>query len=121
MITVYGIRACDTCRKALKWLDAKGVEHHFHDLRADGLDAERVHSWLASEFADKLVNRRSTTWRGLDDAQRAASGEQLAALLLQHPTLVKRPVFTAGPAATDEVLAVGFDPTALAALLEVAP
>lgn len=121
MITVYGIRACDTCRKALKWLESKDVEHRFHDLRSDGLDADRVDGWLASAFADQLVNRRSTTWRGLNDTERGSSGAALTALLVQHPTLVKRPVFTAGPALTDEVLAVGFDPAALAALLQVTP
>lgn len=121
MITIYGIRACDTCRKALKWFEARGLEHHFHDLRSDGLDTERVENWLKSSFADKLVNRRSTTWRGLDETERASSGDALTALLLQHPTLVKRPVISAGPGADEEVIAVGFEPATLAATLGVSP
>ena len=117
MITVYGIRQCDTCRKALKWLGERDVEHGFHDLRVDGLDADRLQGWLASAFADQLVNRRSTTWRGLDEAERSASGEALIALLLAHPTLVKRPLFERNGA----VLALGFKPAELAERLSVAP
>ena len=92
MITVYGIRQCDTCRKALKWLDAQGLDHQFHDLRADGLHAPLVDRWLASSFGEQVVNRRSTTWRGLSEDERSRAGEGLVALLLEHPTLVKRPV-----------------------------
>ena len=102
MLTVYGIRQCDTCRKTLKWLEQQGVEHHFHDLRADGLDRTMAKSWLGSDVADKLVNRRSTTWRQLDEAQRES--KDMAGLLVQHPTLVKRPVFERD----GNVIAVGF-------------
>jgi Spx/MgsR family transcriptional regulator len=112
MLTVYGIKQCDTCRKARVWLDGAGIAHRFHDLRADGLQPEQLTAWLGSEFAAALVNRRSTTWRQLTDAQRAAAGADLMRLLLDHPTLIKRPVFTRG----GNVIAVGFDPGALAAL-----
>ena len=67
MLTVYGIKQCDTCRKALKWLTGQGIDHQFHDFRSDGLQADLVKNWLDSPFADKLVNRRSTTWRQLND------------------------------------------------------
>ncbi len=113
MITVYGIRQCDTCRKALKWLAGQGIDHEFHDFRVDGLDRGKVADWMASDFADVLVNRRSTTWRQLSEDQRAASGEALVELLLDHPTLIKRPVFE-----TDGIVAVGFKPDALLGLLE---
>ena len=112
MLTVYGIRQCDTCRKAVKWLESRGTPHRFHDLRADGLDPARVKAWLASPFGAVLVNRRSTTWRGLGDGEKAASGEDLVALLLALPTLVKRPVFE-----TERVVAVGFDPVRLETVL----
>ncbi len=108
MITVYGIRQCDTCRKALKWLAGRGIAHEFHDLREDGLDRKRVSGWLESGFADVLVNRRSTTWRQLSDDQRNASDDELVQLLLDHPTLVKRPVFEDG-----DIFAVGFKPAEL--------
>ena len=113
MITVYGIRQCDTCRKALKWLEGQGIEHRFHDFRVDGLDRGKVSEWMASEFAEVLVNRRSTTWRQLSENQRAASGDALVVLLLDNPTLIKRPVFEAGG-----IVAVGFKPDALQGLLE---
>jgi len=112
MLTVYGIRQCDTTRKALGWLAARDIPHRFHDFRADGLQASLLEDWLASDFAGRLVNRRSTTWRQLDDAQRAASGQALIDLLLEYPTLIKRPVFVEG-----HILAVGFKPDALASVL----
>ena len=111
MLSVYGIKQCDTCRKAIKWLDGQGVEHHFHDIRINGLEADQVKSWLESPFAEKLVNRRSTTWRKLNDEQRLYQGNALLELLLEHPTLIKRPVFV-----TDRIVAVGFDPDELAGL-----
>lgn len=103
MLTVYGIRQCDTTRKALKWLEGEGVAHRFHDLRADGLEPARVQAWLDSPFTGRLVNRRSTTWRGLSDGDRAATGSALVDLLVRHPTLVKRPVFEDG-----KIIAIGF-------------
>ena len=111
MLTVYGIKQCDTCRKALKWLTAQGLEHRFHDFRADGLSRDTLRDWLESSFADKLINRRSTTWRQLTDRQRQSEGEDLLNLLLQNPTLIKRPVFVA-----DDIITVGFNLGELAEL-----
>lgn len=108
MLTVYGIKQCDTVRKTLKWLEQQGIEHRFHDFRTDGLQAGLLKDWLDSEFSDKLVNRRSTTWRQLSEAQRQSGGEALLNLLLQHPTLIKRPVMV-----TDQLVAVGFNPQEL--------
>ena len=111
MLTVYGIKQCDTCRKALKWLDGQGMEYRFHDFRVDGLEAKQLQNWLVSPYASKLVNRRSTTWRQLTDEQRQLEGDALLELLLAFPTLIKRPVFV-----TDEIVAVGFNPNELAGL-----
>lgn len=111
---MYGIRSCDTCRRALRWLEERGEEHRFHDLRADGLEAGSVKAWLASDYADRLVNRRSTTWRGLGEEQKSATDEGLVRLLLDNPTLIKCPVIMRGAA----VIAVGFDPDQLARRLE---
>jgi len=111
MLTVYGIKQCDTCRKALKWLDGQGIDHRFHDFRVDGLPADLLQSWLASPYAGQLVNRRSTTWRQLSDAQREFEGEALLELLLEQPTLIKRPVFV-----TDDIVAIGFNPKDLIGL-----
>jgi Spx/MgsR family transcriptional regulator len=111
MLTVYGIKQCDTVRKALKWLDQQGIEHCFHDFRTDGLTAELLQTWLDSDFADKLVNRRSTTWRQLSEAQRQSEGETLLDLLMQFPTLIKRPVFV-----KEQIVAIGFNPKDLEGL-----
>lgn len=112
MIRLFGLRTCDTCRKALKEIAAAGGEADFHDIRAE-LDAARLGDWLARAGATALVNRRSTTWRGLSEADRAAAdGAGAAALLLAHPALIKRPVIEAGAG-----LFIGWDDAARAALL----
>jgi len=91
---IYGIRTCDTCRKALKWLAEAGYEAHWHDLREDGIDRTKLERWLAAHGPEGLVNRRSATWRGLGESERerAMDPARAAELLVEHPTLVKRPV-----------------------------
>jgi arsenate reductase len=97
MITVYGIKNCDTCRKALKWLDAEGIEARFHDFRADGLDAKDLDAWIAAAGWEAVLNKRGTTWRKLPKEQTDNADEGTArALMLEHPTLIKRPVFDLG-------------------------
>jgi arsenate reductase len=108
LITVYGIKQCDSCQKALKWLAEHGIEHDFHDLRVQGLTAAMVSGWLDSAFSDVLINRRSTTWRTLSQDQKESEGPEKVQLLVDYPTLVKRPVFV-----SDRVLAVGFSPAQL--------
>lgn len=97
MLIVYGIRNCDTCRKARKWLDGQGIEHRFHDLRADGLPADSLAAWIAELGSQVLLNRRGTTWRNLPEDDKRAVDEAGAGRLMQrHPTLIKRPVFDLG-------------------------
>ncbi len=97
MITVTGIKSCDTCRKALAWLDKQGVQHQFHDLRADGLDAGRLKSWIDTLGWETVLNRRSTTWRQLSDAEKSdVDAAKAIKLISANPTLVKRPVFETG-------------------------
>ena len=94
MITVYGIKNCDTCRKALKWLEAGGIEHCFHDFRKDGLAETQVAAWLEDVGAAVLLNKRGTTWRDLPDAEKdSVDAGKAEALIVANPTLVKRPVF----------------------------
>ncbi len=88
----FGLKSCDTCRKALKELAARGIVPHVVDVRADGIDASDL-AQIAGHFGDAAVNRASTTWRGLDAASRALP---VAALLATHPTVMKRPVIEAG-------------------------
>lgn len=94
MIVVYGIKTCDTCRKALKWLEAEGLPHRFHDYRQDGLDAALLDRFIDAFGAAQLFNKSSKTWRGFTEEQKtqAASGEGRA-LLLADPTVIKRPIF----------------------------
>lgn len=108
MLHIYGIKTCDTCRKARKWLEEEGVEHQWHDLRETPLTRGRIETWLKAAGEKTLVNRRSTTWRQLPAESRAALTPASAAdLLLANPTLIKRPVFE-----RDGEVRVGFDETA---------
>jgi len=84
----FGLKSCDTCRKALKALATAGRAPEVIDVRSDGLsDADRA--TIVAEFSDAAINRSSTTWRNLSDAEKAGDP---AALLATHPTLMKRPV-----------------------------
>ncbi len=94
MIKIYGIKNCDTVKKARKWLEAEGIDHQYHDFRTDGLDAETLKAWLEQIDRDVLINRRGTTWRKLDEADKQVESDQDAvALLLAHEAIIKRPVF----------------------------
>jgi arsenate reductase len=93
MITLYGIKNCDTVKKARSWLDANAIAYRFHDFRADGIDTATISAWLKALGADMLVNKRGTTWRGLDSSLQAQVGTpRTADILCQHPALIKRPV-----------------------------
>ncbi|MBZ9558138.1 MULTISPECIES: ArsC family reductase [unclassified Modicisalibacter] len=105
MNTLYGIKSCDTCRKARKALDARGIAYRYHDLREDGLDAGTLARFIDLTGLETLLNTRSTTWRGLDETERQAArddAERARALILAHPTLLKRPLLDTG-----ETLIVG--------------
>ena len=106
MITLYGIPNCDTVKKARTWLDANGHAYTFHDFKKAGLDEATVAGWLQQQSWETLVNKKGTTWRGLPDAQKAAvtDASSAAALMLQHTSVIKRPVLRAG-----NTILVGFD------------
>lgn len=87
---IHGIRQCDSCTRALAWLRENSIEHRFVDLRADPLDEAMIAGWLEQLPVDQLLNRRSTTWRQLSEQEKART--DTAALLLEHPTLIKRPL-----------------------------
>jgi Spx/MgsR family transcriptional regulator len=102
--TLYGIKNCDTVKKARKWLESQGIDYQFHDFRVDGITAEQVQQWLQTLGWETLVNKRSTTWKQLDEATRTAMDAKLAAeTILAQPTLIKRPLLDTGNS-----LAVGF-------------
>lgn len=92
-LTLYGLKNCDTCKKALTALEATGRTVRFVDIRAEADLASKVPAWLTAAGPDLLVNRRSTTWRNLDERARAGDPQSL---LIANPTLIKRPVIEAG-------------------------
>lgn len=112
MITLYGVKTCDTCRKARRWLEAASIDYRYIDLRDDGIDAAHVQAWLDAHGDKQLINKRSRTWRELDTAARAACEQQPLPYLLQQPTLIKRPVLDTGTTTL-----VGFAPARYEAAL----
>lgn len=116
MITLYGIKSCDTCRKARKALDAQHTPYRYHDLREDGLSGAQLDKFIDLAGISALLNTRSTTWRALEatDQQAAKTDDAFAReLILAQPTLLKRPVLNAG-----ETLLVGFKADEYAALTD---
>lgn len=110
--TIYGIRTCDTMKKAFAWLDANNVGYRFHDYRAEGIDRSSVEQWCRTAGWEKVLNKASTTFRALPDSEKAGLDEGRAiALMLSAPTMIKRPVIVAGDA-----VEIGFRPERYAAL-----
>lgn len=103
---VFGLKRCDTCSRARKWLDSQGIAYEFVDYRDEPVNAATLRQWAASlQGWDKLVNRSSTTWRQLPEEQKQpADDEAWLALVQANPTLVKRPVLVT----PDGVVSVGF-------------
>ena len=94
MIVVHGLKNCDPCRKAVKWLKTEGKETRFHDLRAHGLNGDVLDKWIAVAGWETLLNRRGTTWRKLPGSdQGQIDSKKARELMLTHPALIKRPVF----------------------------
>lgn len=97
MITLYGIKNCDTVKEARKWLDNRGVDYTFHDFRADGLSAESVEQWLEVLGWETLINKRSTSWKQLDSQARDSMNTETAkAAIMAQATLIKRPLLDTG-------------------------
>lgn len=112
-LSLYGIKACDTMKKARLWLDEHGQAYHFHDYKQSGIDRERLVAWCAEHGWDKVLNRAGTTFRKLDDAQKADLDTAKAIdLMLAQPSMIKRPVLDLG----DRTL-LGFKPELYAAAL----
>jgi arsenate reductase len=105
-ITIYGIKNCDTMKKARAWLDSHGVSYGFHDYKSEGIDRTRLAAWTKAVGWETLLNRAGTTFRKLDDADKADLNETRAiALMLAQPSMIKRPVLDLGGK-----LLVGFKP-----------
>ena len=107
VITLYGIPNCDTVKKARAWLQENSVTTAFVDFKKGGVPPQRLDAWLAEVGWEALVNRKGNTWRGLDEAVRESVVDAASArrLMLDHPSVVKRPVVEWGDGRTT----VGFD------------
>ncbi len=104
MVTVFGIKSCDTCRKARKYFAENDIEFTFHDVRDDGLDIQMLERWAARIDWNKLLNKQSLTWRKIPEVDRSDMSQDKAfALMIENPTLVKRPVLE-----SETFIAVGF-------------
>jgi arsenate reductase len=105
-VTIYGIKNCDTMKKARTWLDDHGVAYVFHDYKAEGIDKASLERWAKEVGWEILLNRAGTTFRKLPDGQRENITEKKAiALMLEQPSMIKRPVLDVGG-----TLLVGFKP-----------
>lgn len=94
---LYGIRNCDTVKKARAWLDSRGIGYDFHDYKTAGIDEARLRAWSAELGWEKLLNRSGTTFRALPEADRQGLDEDKAvALMLAQPSMIKRPVLDLG-------------------------
>ncbi len=112
-VTIYGIKNCDTMKKARAWLDARKVAYAFHDYKTAGIDCARLEAWAKAVGWETLLNRAGTTFRKLPDADKnGLDAKKAIALMLTQPSMIKRPVLDVGGR-----LLVGFKPDAYAAAL----
>lgn len=114
MIIMYGIKNCDTIKKACQFLEKNNIEYEFKDFREDGLNPIQLRAWIKELGWDNLINKRSTTWRNLPDETKENMDETLAIVVaVDQPTIIKRPVLEL----PDKVL-VGFSDKSYAELLK---
>ena len=106
IITIYGIKACDTMKKARAWLDGHGVAYTFHDYKSVGIDRARLERWVGAVGWETVLNRAGTTFRKLPDADKSGlDAEKAIGLMQAQPSMIKRPVLDLG-----DRLLVGFKP-----------
>ena len=114
MTTIYGIKNCDTMKKAFAWLDSRKVKYAFHDYKAAGIDKARLESWVSALGWETVINRAGTTFRKLPDADKEGlTAKKAVALKLAQPSMIKRPVLE-----RRGELMVGFKPEQYAAVFE---
>ncbi len=105
-VTMFGIKNCDTIKKARAWLDAAGIAHQFHDYKAAGIDADVLRGWVDEAAWETVLNRAGTTFRQLPDADKQGiDATKAVTLMLANPSMIKRPVLVA-----DGRLLIGFKP-----------
>jgi arsenate reductase (glutaredoxin) len=115
-VTIYGIKACDTMKKARDWLDGHRVAYAFHDYKASGIDRAVLEGWAGKVGWETLLNRNGTTFRDLPEAQKQGlDADKAIALMLAQPSMIKRPVLDLGGGR----LLAGFKPAAYEAAIKV--
>lgn len=114
MITIYGIKNCNTVQKVLLYLNEHNINYTFHDFKKSGIDATTVEKWCTTLGWETLVNKKGTTWRKLTEEEKNSIIDQASAVtaLCNNTSMIKRPVITKN----DEILGVGYDETILAKL-----
>ena len=117
MTTLFGIKNCDTVRRARTWLSDHSVDYRFHDFRVDGLDRRTLSRWIDALGFEVLLNRCGTSWRKLpDQAREDLTAHSAMVLMLDNPTLIRRPVLE-----TDGRLMIGFQESEYASLFDPGP
>ena len=122
-ITIYGIKSCSTMKKAFTKLDELGVSYEFHDYKKQGIDKDNVQRWVDKLGIDKVLNKRGTTWRKLDDSQKQAADASLdnaIDLLVENTSMIKRPIVEGE--LTDKnknILLCGFDEAEFLSLIHI--
>jgi arsenate reductase len=113
-VTIYGIKNCDTMKKARAWLDRKGIDYDFHDYKAAGVDRAQLERWAKKVGWETLLNRAGTTFKKLPDKEKEGITQAKAiALMFKQPSMIKRPILEAGGGR----ILVGFKPDHYAATL----
>ena len=103
-LTIFGIKNCDTMKKAMKWLDDNGIGYHFHDYKKEGVPEQRLRQWLEALGWETVINKRGTTWRKLDDAvQESMNTEKAITVATENPSIIKRPILQ-----NDDFILAGF-------------
>ncbi|MBB5575304.1 MULTISPECIES: ArsC family reductase [Rhizobium] len=114
-ITIYGIKNCDTMKKARTWLEGHGIAYDFHDYKAVGIDRDHLERWTAQAGWETVLNRAGTTFKALPEGDRTdLTKDKAIALMLAQPSMIKRPVLEA-----DGKLLIGFKPEIYAGAFEV--
>lgn len=114
-VKIYGIKACDTMKKAMTWLDSQNIDYVFHDYKKLGIDEATLRIWLSKVDWSELINRRGTTWRKLSDEQKTdVDNDAAVKLMLENQSLIKRPLLE-----RDGEISLGFKPDIYASLFAI--
>jgi arsenate reductase (glutaredoxin) len=104
MYKVYGIKNCDTMKKATTWLTENNVPFEFHDYKKEGISEEKIQEWLTQKPWDVLINRAGTTWKKLSDEEKATDEKGAIKLMMEKPSMIKRPIIE-----NDKIVVMGFN------------